>query len=37
VTTAREAELRFLEGPEFLPLLARHGLRLGRFAQSSEA
>jgi len=32
VTAAREAELRFLEGPDFLPLLARHGLTLGRFA-----
>ena len=29
-STAREAELRFLEGPDFLPMLARHGLTLGR-------
>jgi len=32
VTTAREEELRFFEGPDFLPLLARHNLAPGRFA-----
>ncbi len=37
VTAAREAELRFLEGPDFLPLLARHGLTLGRFAQADAS
>jgi len=30
VTTAREEELRFFEGPEFPALLARHGLTLAR-------
>jgi chitin disaccharide deacetylase len=32
VTVAREAERRFFAGAEFLPMLARHGLTLGRFA-----
>lgn len=32
VTSAREEELRFFAGPDFLPLLARHGLTLGRFS-----
>lgn len=31
VTTAREEELRFFESPDFLALLARRGLTLGRF------
>lgn len=31
LTAQRETELRFLEGPDFPPLLARHGLALGRF------
>lgn len=30
LTSQRETELRFLEGPDFQPLLARYGLELGR-------